>query len=350
MNPRTFTFVGYVSAILFAASAAYWGSAKVASKNLVDAIQQGDQRLVDEAFDWPSVLSSVEKRISTSFADPNATKLGALVSTTFRSSYLTNVQKNGQDFAFQSEGFSNFDEYSIRTQRGNKLVLRRRGAKWLVSDFILTIENARKVSIGELAKYLPDPNYSVHANDIYLGPPSFGCRLTSDLDVMSLAVDPQQKAIAYVRAISLDKETDTPHTQLWKLDLETMTSTLLVDGKEADRPEESTDNQQNLMFSTDSRYLYFTAQAWATSNAIVELDMQTNAMRYVAPGNRLRIVRRGRYENALVTTQHRYRDGGGSYEMTLVIDRTGKELVRADRELATSLELAAFLRAVEARL
>lgn len=173
--------------------------------------------------------------------------------------------------------------------------------------------------------------FTLDNGDIYLGDPRHGCRITKTADVSSFAVAPTGIwRLAFVRSKQRSEEPGDFHTQLWMLDLSKMRAELQLDGKQTPKPEESTEIRSGLEFSSDGRFIYFLADAWATSNAIVEFDTKTKKTRFVAPGNKLHVIKQGKYAGKLATVQHRYNEGGaGSYDSDVVINLNGEELARS---------------------
>jgi hypothetical protein len=144
-----------------------------------------------------------------------------------------------------------------------------------VDRLLPTPENAQKIGIVAIATADPNATLNLHARDIYFGSAQYGCRLTSTADVTNFDSSPD--LIAFVRT------SETGHTQLWLLHQDTLKIELAVNGREPEKfAGPSTEGQNSLTFSRDGRYLYFTADACATSSAIMELDINTKKTRFVA--------------------------------------------------------------------
>jgi hypothetical protein len=156
---------------------------------------------------------------------------------------------------------------------------------------------------------------------------------------------PTSIIIAYVRR-ALPAADDAP-TQVWQLSLPSLEAHLLVEGKGGDTqsPKLVPEQGSPLLFSPDGRYLYYNSEGWATSSAIVELDLEHKSARVVTDGNGVYVIRNGRLAGALVTSKHRYYPQGGSYDWDYVVDRTGKELLNSGRET----DRDAFVESVEGR-
>jgi hypothetical protein len=94
-----------------------------------------------------------------------------------------------------------------------------------------------------------------------------------------------------------------------------------------------------IAFSRDGQFLYFTADAWATSSAIMELDIKTRKTRLVAAGNGVRVIEQGRYARSLLAVQNRHHPAPefGLYEQAVVIDPQANELAYVDGDSVTSI-------------
>jgi hypothetical protein len=115
---------------------------------------------------------------------------------------------------------------------------------------------------------------------------------------------------------------------------------MAVDGKEREKfGGPSTEGQSSLAFSRDGQFLYFTADAWATSSAIMELDIKTRKTRLVAAGNGVRVIEQGRYAGSLLAVQNRHHPAPefGLYEQAVVIDPQANELAYVDGDSVTSI-------------
>jgi hypothetical protein len=80
------------------------------------------------------------------------------------------------------------------------------------------------------------------------------------------------------------------------------------------------------MFSPNGRWVYFLSPAWATSTAVHAVDVASGQERFVAPGNSLNVLYRGKYAGHLLVSQHRYFLGSGSYDWFWLIAPDGKEV------------------------
>ena len=99
-------------------------------------------------------------------------------------------------------------------------------------------------------------------------------------------------------------------------------------------------------FSPDGRRVYFLSSAWVTSDAVHAVDVATGREWFIAPGNSIAIIPRGRYAGCLLVSQHRYRPNeGGSFDWTWLLGTDGKEIALAASDSAAEEErLATWMR------
>lgn len=83
----------------------------------------------------------------------------------------------------------------------------------------------------------------------------------------------------------------------------------------------------NPIFSVDNNKIYFNSMAWATSGAIFSIDINTNQLSFVTPGNSLNIITQGKYIGNILVNKHKYfKDANGSYDHYFVVDSSGEEI------------------------
>ena len=88
-------------------------------------------------------------------------------------------------------------------------------------------------------------------------------------------------------------------------------------------------------FSIDQKRIYFLVNAWVTSDALLEYDIVSQKINFVTPANFLKVIDAGIYKGKLLINQHRYFNGGGSYDHYYIIDTQGKEI----KDLGNEYEL-----------
>jgi hypothetical protein len=346
-------FVAVIAGVLLAlASAVYWASARSAVSEFLLAYQHGDARSIDQVIDWQTIVPELEKQITLSFPDPNAAQAARLAAAAYRSSYLAAISnRTAIDLDLQSQSFTHFDEYVLRTSTGNSFVFSRRGLRWPIEHIMLSLSTARLYTIGQLAVSHGDvATVNVHNGDVYFDDPSWGCRLTTlgDVVVVGVHTKPVEKAspsnvlLAYVRRTYPVR--GKAILEVWQLLFPSFEARLLLKGEEqVDRGASlvpDTEVGSPILFSDDGRYLYYNARESAVSEAIVELDTARKSARVVADGSGVYVVRQGRFTGAIVTSQHRYHLAGGSYDWAYVIDRTGKELMNSGGDVDMNVFIA----------
>jgi hypothetical protein len=117
-----------------------------------------------------------------------------------------------------------------------------------------------------------------------------------------------------------------PATELWVVSTATGAGRRLVAPAAGRTPERTLAGLWDVVFSPDSRTVYFLSPAWATSSAVHAVEVATGRERYVTPGNSLAVVPRGRYRGYLIVQQHRYFLGGGSYDWTWLLTPGGHDV------------------------
>lgn len=146
-------------------------------------------------------------------------------------------------------------------------------------------------------------------------------RLTSSGADSDPELSPDGRTVAFVRG------DPAGGTSLWTIRADGTGARRWVTSTAGDTvPERTLARFQSPRFSPDGRRIYFLSDAWATSGAVHVLELATGAERYVIPGNSLEVARAGRYAGYLLVTQHRYFDGGGSYDWFWLFTPDGREV------------------------
>jgi len=102
--------------------------------------------------------------------------------------------------------------------------------------------------------------------------------------------------------------------------------TKIVSAAHAPKPEDDLSGINSLAFSPDGSMVYFNTAAWVTSKAIHAVPVQGGHERYVTNGNGFAVVKHGKYAGYLVTRQHRYMEGHGSWNPYVLVRPEGKEI------------------------
>ena len=141
---------------------------------------------------------------------------------------------------------------------------------------------------------------------------------------------PDGKWVAFVRKVDGKKiatgSDEMEPTELWQVRVDGKEPSLLVRCRDSEKMESVIAAFQNLQFSSNGKLLYFVTPAWATSGAVHVVDTTNRKERYLFPGNDLKIVPAGEYKDCLLTQQHRYFIGGGTYDWYWLVRPDGKEV------------------------
>lgn len=308
-----------------------------------------DANAIDTSIDWQTATPSFANLVATSFSDPNAAQLSSIVTSTFKARYLAAV--NNPKLRLTpvgiSKGFTNFDEYTIRSPTGNTWTFRRYGFRWLLARIVVDQSAARLYTIQMLRDVHPDAEFSLFHKDLYFDAPNLGVRITDSADLTDFALTHTAVSalLAFVRNVPDDDQNafvKGAHTQVWALNCN-LTTDLLLNGNQSD----GTDGASNLTYTSDDRSLYFNVLAAPVSDAIATLDIAARKVRVVGMGNTVHFVESGKYAGTLITERHKYRDEGGAYELPLIINLKGDEIAHDSHELDGDKQMGAYIREVE---
>jgi hypothetical protein len=141
---------------------------------------------------------------------------------------------------------------------------------------------------------------------------------------------PDGKWVAFVRKVDGKKiatgSDEVEPSELWQVRSDGKEAALLLKSRDSAKPEGIIAAFESLQFSTNGKLLYFVTPAWATSGAVHVVDTTNRKERYLFPGSDLKIVTAGEYKDCLLTQQHRYFIGGGSYDWFWLLRPDGKEV------------------------
>ena len=103
--------------------------------------------------------------------------------------------------------------------------------------------------------------------------------------------------------------------EIWIVDLKKMKKRLLVTNHfSCGNVKKVILDPHHLEFSPSGKILYFETSAWVVTGAIHAVDVSGKNLRFVTDGGEYRIIQNGPNKGNLVVNQHRYHDGGGSYD------------------------------------
>jgi hypothetical protein len=115
-------------------------------------------------------------------------------------------------------------------------------------------------------------------------------------------------------------------TELWQVRVDGKDATLLVKTRDTGKPETGIAAFGSLQFSTNGKLVYFVTPAWAVTGAVYVVDTTNRKVRYLFPGNDVKVVPPGEFKDCLLVLQHRYFIGGGSFDWYWLLRPDGKEI------------------------
>ncbi|MDB5227010.1 MAG: hypothetical protein JWN78_1203 [Bacteroidota bacterium] len=151
-------------------------------------------------------------------------------------------------------------------------------------------------------------------------------------------LSPDKNLIAFIRKTNgAEMESGSgpgENNEIWLFNLALDKGKAIVHGKEGDSPETILINLQGLFFTSDSRYIYFMSDAWATSAAVHRYDISTGKEKFISDANDLIVIPTGKYKDDLIVNKHKYyhSEDGGSYDPYCLLNAEGKELKEIGEE------------------
>ncbi|SAK64103.1 protein TolA [Caballeronia hypogeia] len=147
----------------------------------------------------------------------------------------------------------------------------------------------------------------------------------------SPAISPDGNLIAFTRLRPGERENSEitgsgPLRDVYVIRISDHALRKIVTATHSAQPENEISGINSLKFSPDGSTLYFNTAAWATSEAIHAVPVQGGRERFVTSGNGFAVVQRGKYAGYLVTSQHRYMEGHGSWNPYVLVSPEGKEI------------------------
>ena len=158
-----------------------------------------------------------------------------------------------------------------------------------------------------------------------------------ELPKTNLATSSDGKLVVFYKNIVVN---NASKGELWMVNLENEKENLLAKDElssSAEMAESSPDipSVSQAVFSNDNKILYFIDEfAHVTSGNLYSINLIDKKMKLVCGSNYLDIFKSGKYKDYLITNQHRYYDGGGSYNDFYITDpNTGKDVKTIDSSL-----------------
>jgi Tol biopolymer transport system component len=150
------------------------------------------------------------------------------------------------------------------------------------------------------------------------------------------ALSPDGKQLVFVREI------ENQNTELWLMDISGQNAHAIVQSHEYEDVKQNLTGFNNPLFSLDGKAIYFLTTAWATSDAVHVINLNTNKQHFVIDGNSLELVPFGKYKGYLIVSEHKYHKEGGSYEDFWLVSPKGKAIKSLGEEQE---QVDAFIRA-----
>lgn len=159
--------------------------------------------------------------------------------------------------------------------------------------------------------------------------------LTADDRALEGALSPDGQSVAWIRredgpGAATGGETSPGLTSLHIVDRASHVDRLVLMGAPHDDLKQDLQAMRHPTWSLDGGFVYVMASAWATSDAIHQVNVRTGAHRFVIDGNSLSVIRNGPYRGMLLVSRHLYRDAPeyGSYEPSFVIRPDGHVVLK----------------------
>ncbi len=181
---------------------------------------------------------------------------------------------------------------------------------------------------------------SVHeqaGNIFYVGDDGVSRQLTSLRSDSEPILSPDGQTVVFGRA-TRQKAPDSEELEreLWIADISGKQVRRLLATHYDEALEKTLTQINNWKFSADGKQLYFLSAAWAVSNALHVLDMDSGNEHFITDADDVLVVGKGKYANHLIVSKHKYFKGGGSSDYYWLITPNGHELkmVGEDKEQA----------------
>lgn len=310
----------------------YWFSAWRAAQGIVQNMRLQNIPAVDAEFDWAEILPAMADSLAEGLSAPNALHLESIVRSSFKEYYLSHLLRHrSSSTEIMASGFIGINRFAFSLASGSKYTIAWHDFTWSVVRITPTFIQDKKIAVGILAWTFPHMNFVLHDRGVYLDSPRYGVRLTDEKqNVVEFAVSPDKSNhwIAYIAKTSKKQK-----TAIWRLDLKTLKQTEVYKGTADVWPDE----QSSLEFSPHGRILYFMIPKWATSSDILGLNVHTQKLREIAPGNEFFVVKQESLTAGdLIVQQHRYWASGGSYNPWVLITPDGKPIAMYRGRLSTA--------------
>jgi hypothetical protein len=122
------------------------------------------------------------------------------------------------------------------------------------------------------------------------------------------------------------REGEQRQQELWIKDMDNGKEKRLVEPNQAKKPQDRIENILAPRFSQDKTHVYFQTSAFVTSAALHIVDLTSGEEHYVCSANGYFLPSEGPYSGKIIANQHRYFQGGGSYDHWFALNNDGSEI------------------------
>lgn len=117
-------------------------------------------------------------------------------------------------------------------------------------------------------------------------------------------LSPDAKLVAFVRdthdvLVSTGAGNENA-TELWLVNIDTKQTDLLIKGKDDPQIKRTLAGFKSPHFSPDSRSIYFISAAWATSDSIQKISLDTKKVQFMIDGVTIAVIPKGKYSGFLL--------------------------------------------------
>ncbi|HEY5071067.1 MAG TPA: hypothetical protein VII63_03460 [Caulobacteraceae bacterium] len=142
-------------------------------------------------------------------------------------------------------------------------------------------------------------------------------------------LSPDGRTVAFIRADSAAASDENPPTSLWLADGPSGKLRRLLASRRSDDVKANLASFHHPLFSLDGHFIYVSADAWATSPAVHQVNVATGAERFVIDGGVVALIRTGPLRGYLLVRRHKYHPAPryGSYDPIYVVRPDAKEML-----------------------
>ena len=166
-----------------------------------------------------------------------------------------------------------------------------------------------------------------YGNIEYTGTDGTGRILTTGRNYGEPVISPDGRTVAFIHIDGPPTKEDIDGTtSLWIGDGPSGKAHRLIGPHSSPDPKDDFASFERPIFSLDGHFIYVSARAWATSDAVHQVSVATGQQRFVIDGTVSAIIRTGPYRGFLLVGCHMYYPQGGSYNPTYAVKPDAKEL------------------------